>query len=104
MIQIDTFSLVLLALTLGTLVLLIRIAFRRRGAIEANDELPFWRFLRVLGVDSDKLWARAGQRGVHLAEMRCATCSSQEECAERRAAGVRTPASGCPNEALFRMR
>jgi hypothetical protein len=101
MIEVDTFGLVLLTIVLATLVFLGGVAVDWRGAMESNSSLALWRFLGRLGFSQESVFERAGERAARIAEMRCATCSSQGECAERLAAGAPTPVVDCPNVALF---
>jgi len=100
-IEVDSFALVLLTLVLGTLVFLGGVAVDWRGAMQSSSSLALWRFLGRLGLSQESVLARAGERTARIAEMRCATCSSQAECAERLAAGAQTPVADCPNAELF---
>ena len=101
MIEVDSFALVLLTLVLGTLGFLGGVAVDWRGAMKSNSDLALWRFLGRLGLSEESVIARAGERAARIAEMRCATCSSQGECARRLAAGAQTPVVDCPNAELF---
>ena len=101
MAQVDTVTLTVLVVVLGCMVLLGGVLVDWRGAMRTNQSLAIWSFLERLGFSRDAIASRAGQRALRLAEMRCATCSSQEECAKRLAAGVNSPVEDCPNTALF---
>ncbi|HEY6820529.1 MAG TPA: hypothetical protein VI321_00795 [Burkholderiales bacterium] len=101
MTEVDSFALVLLTLVLGTLVFLGGVAVDWRGAMQSSSSLALWRFLGRMGLSQESVLTRAGERAARIAEMRCATCSSQAECAERLAAGAQTPVVDCPNAELF---
>jgi len=101
MTEVDSFGLVLLTIVLATLVFLGGVAVDWRGAMKSDSTLALWRFLGRLGLSQENVLARAGERAARIAEMRCATCSSQGECAQRLAAGAQTPAADCPNAELF---
>jgi hypothetical protein len=101
MTQVDIATLAVLTVVLGALVLLGGVLLDWRGVMSGSSTLPLWGFLARRGRSREAATAEAGQRALRLAEMRCATCSSHTECADRLAAGVDTPVADCPNTALL---
>ena len=97
----DTGSLLLLALALGAIVVVAGILFDWRGLMARGGELPLWSFLRLQGVARESVAEQVGERGLRVAEMRCAACGSQQECLHRVATGNAAPVADCPNAALF---
>jgi hypothetical protein len=101
MIQVDTVTLAVLVVVLGALVVLGGVVVDWRGVMKSDQTLAVWGFLGRQGFSRETVAARAGQRALRIAEMRCATCSSQVECAKHLAAGADSPGADCPNLALF---
>ena len=101
MIEVDTSSLIALVVVLGALLLLAGVLIDWRTLMNGEQALAVWTFLARKGQSRDAVASLAGQRALRVAEMRCATCSSQEECARRIAAGAQTPVADCPNADLF---
>jgi hypothetical protein len=92
--------LLLAAVALGTLITLFLLVSDSRRLATARADL-LWAFLRRRGTRREALVARAGERAVRVAEMRCAACSSRGECLALLAEGAAAPGAGCPNAALF---
>jgi hypothetical protein len=101
MAQVDSATLAVLVVVLGAVVLLAGVLVDWRGAMGKDTTLALWGFLARLGFTREAVAARAGQRGLRVAEMRCATCSSQDDCARRLADGADSPVEDCPNTSLF---
>ena len=101
MTEVDSVTLTVLVIALGALVILGGVLVDWRGVMKSDRTLAVWGFLGRQGFSREAVAARAGQRALRIAEMRCATCSSQEECAKRLAAGGDAPVADCPNLGLF---
>ena len=100
MTDLDLSTVLLAVVALGTLMALFALAADARRLASARADL-LWAFLRRRGTRREALIARAGERAVRTAEMRCAACSSRGECLVLLAEGATAPAPGCPNAALF---
>lgn len=101
MTQVDSVTLTVLVVALGALVVLGGVLVDWRGVMKSDRTLAIWGFLGRQGLSRETVAARVGQRALRIAEMRCATCSSQEDCARRLRAGEASPVADCPNVALF---
>jgi hypothetical protein len=93
-------TLLLAVVVVAALVSLLTLAAGSRRLATARADL-LWAFLRRRGTRRAALVARAGERAVRVAEMRCAACSSRGECLALLAEGAASPAADCPNAALF---
>ena len=96
----DIANLLLALAALGSLIaLFLLLADSRRLAMARADLL--WAFLRRSGTRREALVVRIGERGVRLAEMRCASCPSRGECLVLLADGAFSPAPGCTHATFF---
>src|SRR4051812_6531934 len=101
MTEVDIVSLTVLVVILGSLLFLATVTIDWRAAMKHEKTLAVWAFFQRRGQSREAVASLAGQRALRVAEMRCATCSSQEDCAKRLAAGAATPVADCPNADLF---
>jgi len=101
MTEVDMVSLAVLVVILGSLLFLATVTIDWRAVMKDERTLAVWAFFKLQGQSQEDVASLAGQRALRVAEMRCATCSSQEECARRLAAGATTPVADCPNADLF---
>jgi hypothetical protein len=88
--MLDILIAVVLAFAFGGLLFGILPVWQR--AVRGGHRLPIWAFLRRQGAEA-ALQGRAALQ----AQVLCATCSDQDRCAQRLAAGEDKPPAGCPN-------
>jgi hypothetical protein len=101
MLELNVATVLFLGIALATLIALFMLVGDSRRLTRTRADMLLWAFLRRRGVRREALVAKVGERGARAAEMRCAACGSRIECVERLAQGTTTPASDCPNGALF---
>lgn len=87
-------TVVVLALAVALAGLLVGLLPGWRSVVSAGHRLPVWTFLR-------RQTASLENHPALHAELRCALCGEQAECAERLKAGAVQPPESCPNAALF---
>ena len=90
----DAGTVVILALAAALAGLLLGLLPGWRRVVGAGHQLPVWSFLR-------RQAASLGSRAALQAELRCALCGEQAECAKQLKAGAMQPPENCPNAALF---